>query len=1015
MPHKTKQKIKRIVHFQILSVFAFSIALSSSHLTALASSDSPISPAVTAPSSAVDPNVPRLSIVGASSLNAVVNNPIPVTGLHVSGTSTEPININLGIDSGSLRMAITTGLTFTSDTSGTSLQFSGSIDDLNRALATLTYQSSTAAKTTLTASLGDSGITPSAVYPSAPAHPHRPGITTITITTATLPTVDPSTADMGIYTYAAYNIGYKSASLIGGIYSSTSSITERGFQWGTDSNYGNTVSDTTAKSPFYSTHFTNNSVSIWGMVVDSSGNLFTLGDDDIIRVYDSSGAYLRQFGGTGSGNGQFDHPRGIAIDSTNNIYIADDFNNRIQKFNNNGDYISQFGIAGPYAIYVDHKHSDNIYIVEETGLVTVMDSLGSELFNFNAGVDYTRGVSIDSSGNIYVVGAATNQILKFDSSGNYLSQFGSDHLDSPFGIVIDSNNNTYITNMNTHAMNEFDSSGNYLATFGNGGVGDGVAVDSANDIYLEYDGISKVSDIPSYPVGDYAIDVNLSCGTTYHYRSYGTNSSGTYYGDDQTFTAGTCPAVSTASATNTNSNSSTLNSDVTSTYSDINNLGFNIGTSTSYGTNINVPAKTKTSSNYSLTFGSPGSGDGQFNNPEGVTTDSLGNVYVADSNNQRIEKFDSNGNYLLQWTNPDFSYVYALATDSSNNVYVSDYGDCSPASNIKVFDSNGNFLRQFGSQGNGDGQFACGTSGITIDSNNDIYVYDWMDYRIEKFDQSGDYLTQFGSFGSGDGQFEFSSGLTHDSLNNVFATDIFNYRIQKFDSNGNYLSQFANGLYAALTSYGIAADSYDHIYVGSRSDNGMYVFDGASGVLLTQFISYGDNPGQMNIPEGVAIDSNNNMYVTDYINSNVVKFTPVPFYGLGSYSAAVSGLMCGTNYHYQAFMTNQESTYTGGDQQFGTNSCGGVLPITPPSGLTTSTTPSVEVTTTVPTEGTVTSTAPTSDNGNTEVSNTSLGKTLLKYLPYILLFSGIAALFGYGLYSYNTARVAGTKRRNKVA
>ncbi|MEI8072556.1 MAG: hypothetical protein WCH00_00440 [Candidatus Saccharibacteria bacterium] len=46
MPPKTKQKIKRIVHFQILSVFAFSIALSSSHLTALASSDSPISPVV---------------------------------------------------------------------------------------------------------------------------------------------------------------------------------------------------------------------------------------------------------------------------------------------------------------------------------------------------------------------------------------------------------------------------------------------------------------------------------------------------------------------------------------------------------------------------------------------------------------------------------------------------------------------------------------------------------------------------------------------------------------------------------------------------------------------------------------------------------------------------------------------------------------------------------------------------------------------------------------------------------
>ncbi len=57
--------------------------------------------------------------------------------------------------------------------------------------------------------------------------------------------------------------------------------------------------------------------------------------------------FLSQFGSLGSGNGQFRYPVGIAFDSTGNIYIADSGNNRVQKFDSNGVYVSQFGSAGP--------------------------------------------------------------------------------------------------------------------------------------------------------------------------------------------------------------------------------------------------------------------------------------------------------------------------------------------------------------------------------------------------------------------------------------------------------------------------------------------------------------------------------------------------------------------------------------------------------------------------------------------------------------------------------------------
>ena len=123
-------------------------------------------------------------------------------------------------------------------------------------------------------------------------------------------------------------------------------------------------------------------------------------------------------------------------------------------------------------------------------------------------------------------------------------------------------------------------------------------------------------------------------------------------------------------------------------------------------------------------WGSKGSDDGQFNNPRGVAVDSSGNVYVADSNNYRIEKFDSNGTFLAKW----------------------------------------------GSNGSGDGQFKY-PDGVAVDSSGNVYVADTNNYRIEKFDSNGTFLTKWGSIGSGDGQFKDPYGVAVDSSGNVYVAD----------------------------------------------------------------------------------------------------------------------------------------------------------------------------------------------------------------------------------------------------
>jgi PKD repeat protein len=132
-------------------------------------------------------------------------------------------------------------------------------------------------------------------------------------------------------------------------------------------------------------------------------------------------------------------------------------------------------------------------------------------------------------------------------------------------------------------------------------------------------------------------------------------------------------------------------------------------------------------------WGSYGTGDGQFAAPFGVAVDSSGNVYVADYFIDRIQTFDSNGNFITKW----------------------------------------------GSYGTGDGQFEY-PGGVAVDSSGNVYVGDCWNHRIQKFDSNGNFITKWGSYGTGDGQFDTPGGVAVDSFGNVYVADYGNNRIQKF-------------------------------------------------------------------------------------------------------------------------------------------------------------------------------------------------------------------------------------------
>ncbi|MDX2169814.1 MAG: 6-bladed beta-propeller [Deltaproteobacteria bacterium] len=475
---------------------------------------------------------------------------------------------------------------------------------------------------------------------------------------------------------------------------------------------------------------------------------------------------------------------------------------------------------------------DRVLELDATGkYLRTIGLTGSEAGQFND----PRGLGFDPSGNLYVADAGNNRIQKFAPSGQFLLQFGaaraaSEDLGAPACVTVRTGV-VFVCDTVHNNIKRFSTSGVFQGQWGSEGFGPGEFALPV-DIAFDADGYAYVVDLGNNRVQKF--DASFA-----HVLDIGTSGP-----DAERLDAPTAIAIG---------------ADQRLYVSDL-------------GNTIKVYA---TDGGFVGAAGETGSGPGQFNFPRDVAFDAGGNLYVADTDNDRLQKLDADLQPL--WTLVDgllgrFVAPVAIATSALQGIVVSDtVGD---QARIAFFRPNG--------EPDGDLRIASGGnpgphagSGLAIAPNGGFYLADSTNQSIAKFSADRRLIRFFGTPGSGPGQFTDPRGIAVDAIGNLFVVDAGNHRVQKLDSDGVPLDLwggFGSGAGQFDAPQGIAVFG-DRVYVADSGNDRIQVFN-RSGTFLTQWGASGEAPPQFMTPRGVAVDRDGYVYVVDAGNDRVQKFSP---------------------------------------------------------------------------------------------------------------------------------------------
>ncbi len=275
---------------------------------------------------------------------------------------------------------------------------------------------------------------------------------------------------------------------------------------------------------------------------------------------------------------------------------------------------------------------------------------------------------------------------------------------------------------------------------------------------------------------------------------------------------------------------------------------------------------------YLTKWGSSGSENGNFSGPYGIAVNTSGYVYVADTDNNRVQVFTSSGLFVTKWgasglEDGNFSNPRGITVNATGYVYVTDWSN----QRVQVFTQTGQFVTKWGTAGSADGEFNH-PWGIAANATGHIYVVEQHGYRVQVFTQTGQYLSKWnksdGSSGSGNGEFNIPLGIAVNESGHVFVTDANNNRVQVFTQTGQFLAVWTGLAYPT----GIAVTPDMRICTVEQNQPRVQIF--APNGQLLKVIGTDSSEGNFKTPENIAVNATGHIYVSDTGNHRIQVFSP---------------------------------------------------------------------------------------------------------------------------------------------
>jgi len=288
-------------------------------------------------------------------------------------------------------------------------------------------------------------------------------------------------------------------------------------------------------------------------------------------------------------------------------------------------------------------------------------------------------------------------------------------------------------------------------------------------------------------------------------------------------------------------------------------------------------------SRYELTdsWGTKGDGQLEFSGPTGIV---VGNdeVYVSDTGNNRIQVFTLDGKFLRtigrEGSGPNELSRPMHLYFSGEELYIADLGN----DRIQIFSTLGNPIRRFGSSGSKEGQFDA-PSGVAVENDGSIIVAGFYNQRVQRLDAKGAYLSQWGEtrkMGVFSHKFNYPTDVAIGPNGEVIIADAYNDRIQVYSKTGDFLNKwggpFASNLRGSANSWfntatGVSTDKEGNVYVADFYNNRIQKFTLSGDFLTAIELDKDDNP--MDRPTDMAASSDGRLFVADYGNNRILVFT----------------------------------------------------------------------------------------------------------------------------------------------